>query len=162
MLSGAISQCFNCSVEYCRAMYGSVTFGFAGKSRGKIINGLLLTILSSLRYSYPLPNNHGLRLNSSAIFSDRRAPCSSRVINNMGRRFIWKSPSSAREGLRGMDSFSSGYFPIISRDLRYHSASRNVCLMTAITPSKEFGYPLSDHPPVLNSSTWETSFETDT
>ena len=47
----------------------------------------------------------------------------------------------------------NGYFPIISRDLRYHSASRNVCLITAITPSKEFGYPLSDHPPVLNSTT---------
>ena len=126
------------------------------------MNGLNSAISFNLRYSYPLPSSHGLRLNSSAIFSERKALCSSLVMNNIGNLLAWYLPNSDRDGFRGMGSFSSGYFSKISRDLRYHSASRNVCLITAITPSRELGYPLSDHPDVLNSNTCDTSFATET
>ena len=116
MLSGAISQCFNCSLENCSATYGSFTFGLLGNSRGNIIKGLCSAISSSLLYSYPLARSQGFRLNSFEIFSDRSAECSSLVMKRNGLLLLLKLAISIKEGLRERGSFSSGYFFIISID----------------------------------------------
>ena len=107
-LSGAISQCFNCCVVYCRALWGSFRSGLAGKLIGTIIKEA--GILSILRYSYPFPLTHIFKPNSLAIFEERSIYNSLFVLNTNGPFWSKVFANASNERSIWIGSLSSGYF----------------------------------------------------